>query len=111
MKSTTNVNSNKSGCTQVPAGPQRQSYLVAAPAQIQWLQTYLKHSSEFVPESLGICIKTVTFPRLLFPSYHQETSNEHSKDNKLSAVGKLTQKLFHNTQLAPKIWTLLSKLT
>lgn len=107
MKSTTNVTSNKSGCKQVPAGPQRQSYLVATPAQIQWLQTYLKQSTESVPESLGICIKTVTFSRLLFSSYHQETSNEHSEDNKLSAMGKRTQKLFHNT----KIWTLLRKLT
>lgn len=56
MKSTTNVASCKSGCTQVPAGPQRQSYLVATPAQIQGLQTYLKQSAESVPESLGICI-------------------------------------------------------
>lgn len=111
MNSTTNVTSNKSGCTQGPAGPQRQTYLVATPAQIQWLQTYLKQSAEFVPESLGICIKTATFPRWLFSSYHQETSNEHSEDNKLSAADKLTQKLFHNTQLFLKIWTLLRKLT
>lgn len=88
-KSTTDLTSNIAGCKLVPAGHQRQLYLAATPAQIQWLQAYLKQNIEFVPENLGIIIKSVTLPRLLFHSYHQETSNEHAKDNKLTWLNSL----------------------